>query len=46
MKILIQILGMFLLARLVLDYLATNIFHSRHEVTAAIDTLPRKLSEL
>jgi hypothetical protein len=41
-----QVLGMFLWARLVLDYLATNIFHSRHEIIAAIDTLPRKLSEL
>ena len=38
--------GMFLWARLVLDYLTTNIFHSRHEITTAIDTLPRKLSEL
>ncbi|KAH8747114.1 NACHT domain protein [Hyaloscypha sp. PMI_1271] len=36
--------GMFLWARLVLDYLATNIFHNRHEITAAIDTLPRELS--
>jgi hypothetical protein len=46
MAILTQILGMFLWARLVLDYLATNIFHSRGEITAAINTLPRKLSEL
>ncbi|KAE9369182.1 NACHT domain protein [Stipitochalara longipes BDJ] len=37
--------GMFLWARLVLDCLATNIFHNRHEITAAIDTLPRELSE-
>ncbi|KAL5313042.1 hypothetical protein ACEPPN_019469 [Leptodophora sp. 'Broadleaf-Isolate-01'] len=37
--------GMFLWARLVIDYLATNIFHSCHEITAAIDTLPHKLSE-
>lgn len=46
MTILTQILGMFLWARLVLDYLATNIFHNHHEITAAINTLPRKLSEL
>ena len=46
MTILTQILGMFLWARLVLDYLVVNIFYSRHEITAAIDTLPRKLSEL
>ena len=46
MTVLTRILGMFLWARLVLDYLATNIFHSRHEITAAIDTLPRELSEL
>ena len=37
---------MFLWARLVLDYLAANIFHNRGEITAAINTLPRKLSEL
>jgi hypothetical protein len=41
-----QLLGMFLWARLVLDYLAGNIFHNRHEITAAIETLPRELSEL
>jgi hypothetical protein len=41
-----QLLGMFLWARLVLDYLASNIFHNRHEITAAIETLPRELSEL
>ncbi|KAH7360362.1 NACHT domain protein [Rhexocercosporidium sp. MPI-PUGE-AT-0058] len=37
--------GMFLWARLVLDYVATNIFHSRHEITDAINTLPRELSQ-
>ena len=37
---------MFLWARLVLDYLATNLFHTRHEITAAIDTLPRELTKL
>lgn len=39
-------LGMFLWARLVLDYLATNIFLSRSEIVAAVDILPRELSKL
>ncbi|KAI1255168.1 hypothetical protein MGN70_003232 [Eutypa lata] len=38
--------GMFLWARLVLDYLATNIFLSRSEIVAAVDILPRELSKL
>ena len=37
---------MFLWARLVLDYLATNMFFNRDEILKAADTLPRKLSEL
>jgi uncharacterized protein (DUF2164 family) len=37
---------MFLWARLVLDYLAHNMFYSNQEIRAAIDTLPRKLAEL
>jgi len=40
------LLGMFLWARLVLDYLASNILHSREEVVVAIETLPRELSKL
>ncbi|KAK4163802.1 hypothetical protein QBC43DRAFT_212370 [Cladorrhinum sp. PSN259] len=37
--------GMFLWARLVLEYLSTNIFYSREEILRAAETLPRKLSE-
>lgn len=37
---------MFLWARLVLDYLSTNIFFARDEVREAVDLLPTKLSEL
>ncbi|CCC06355.1 hypothetical protein SMACR_12714 [Sordaria macrospora] len=37
--------GMFLWARLVLDYLSTNIFFSGREVREAVDLLPIKLSE-
>ncbi|KAK0658014.1 hypothetical protein B0T16DRAFT_319952 [Cercophora newfieldiana] len=36
--------GMFLWARLVLEYLATNMFVQKNEVLGAIDTLPRELS--
>ncbi len=39
-------LGMFLWARLVLEYLSTNMFANKSEVMDAVDTLPRKLSEL
>lgn len=37
---------MFLWARLVLDYLSTNILSSRDEVRGAVDMLPAKLGEL
>ncbi|KAH6983392.1 hypothetical protein BKA56DRAFT_583622 [Ilyonectria sp. MPI-CAGE-AT-0026] len=37
--------GMFLWARLVLEYLTTNMFVKKAEVMDAVDTLPRKLSE-
>ncbi|KAK6537155.1 hypothetical protein TWF694_011352 [Orbilia ellipsospora] len=37
--------GMFLWARLVLDYIASNMFYKREEITAAIKTLPRELSK-
>lgn len=37
---------MFLYARLVLDYLSTNIFYSGEEVKTSIDHLPDKLSDL
>jgi DNA-binding Lrp family transcriptional regulator len=38
--------GMFLYARLVLDYLSTNIFYSGEEVRTSINHLPDKLSDL
>ncbi|KAI8626353.1 hypothetical protein F5Y19DRAFT_227422 [Xylariaceae sp. FL1651] len=37
--------GMFLYARLVLDYLASNIFYSGAEMKSSIDELPRELSD-
>ncbi|KAK6335581.1 hypothetical protein TWF696_002349 [Orbilia brochopaga] len=37
--------GMFLWARLVLDYIASNMFYKREEIIAAIETLPRELSK-
>ncbi|KAI0190822.1 hypothetical protein F4808DRAFT_476479 [Astrocystis sublimbata] len=37
--------GMFLWARLVLDYLIHNIFYSSQEVRDAVDTLPRVLAQ-
>ncbi|KAI1173581.1 hypothetical protein F4777DRAFT_557344 [Nemania sp. FL0916] len=37
--------GMFLWARLVLDYLTHNMFYSGQEIREAVDTLPRKLAE-
>ncbi|KAI0804447.1 hypothetical protein GGR55DRAFT_691036 [Xylaria sp. FL0064] len=37
--------GMFLWARLVLDYLTHNMFYSSTEVREAVNTLPRKLAE-
>lgn len=38
-------IGMFLWARLVLEYLTTNMFVRKSEVMESIDTLPRKLSD-
>ena len=38
--------GMFLYARLVLDYLATNIFYSGDEIKISVDQLPEKLTDL
>ncbi|KAK3293870.1 uncharacterized protein B0H64DRAFT_398860 [Chaetomium fimeti] len=37
--------GMFLYARLVLDYLATNIFYNGEEVRTSINHLPNKLTD-
>ncbi|KAK3687800.1 hypothetical protein B0T22DRAFT_489623 [Podospora appendiculata] len=37
--------GMFLWARLVLEYLKNSIFFSREEMLEAVDALPRKLSD-
>ncbi|KAI3324875.1 NACHT domain protein [Xylariaceae sp. AK1471] len=37
--------GMFLWARLVLDYLTHNMFYSSQEIREAVNTLPRKLAE-
>ncbi|TRX91712.1 hypothetical protein FHL15_007494 [Xylaria flabelliformis] len=37
--------GMFLYARLVLDYLGSNLFYSGAEIKASIDELPKELSE-
>ncbi|KAI0867564.1 hypothetical protein GGS24DRAFT_515180 [Hypoxylon argillaceum] len=37
--------GMFLYARLVLDYLATNIFYDGAEIKSSIDALPEELSD-
>lgn len=39
-------IGMFLYARLVIDYLATNIFYNGNEIKASVNQLPRKLREL
>lgn len=41
-----QAIGMFLWARLVLDYITHNMFYSSQEIWDAINTLPRKLAEL
>ncbi len=38
--------GMFLYARLVLDYLSTNIFFSGEEIRTSINHLPEKLTDL
>ncbi|RTE80926.1 hypothetical protein BHE90_004564 [Fusarium euwallaceae] len=37
--------GMFLYARLVMDYLASNIFFSSHELMQSVNQLPQKLAE-
>ncbi|WAO86156.1 NACHT domain-containing protein [Fusarium falciforme] len=37
--------GMFLYARLVMDYLATNIFYSGDEIKQSVNELPRKLAD-
>ncbi|KAL7928885.1 hypothetical protein V8C35DRAFT_221248 [Trichoderma chlorosporum] len=37
--------GMFLYARLVLDYLSTNIFYSGDEILTSVNQLPEKLSD-
>lgn len=39
-------LGMFLYARLVLDYIGANLFYTGDELRAAIDQLPDSLNEL
>lgn len=39
-------LGMFLYARLVLDYIKSNIFYSSDELRTAIDQLPDSLNDL
>lgn len=38
--------GMFLYARLLLDYLSTNIFFSGEEIKMSVYELPARLSEL
>ncbi|RSL55377.1 hypothetical protein CEP54_009422 [Fusarium duplospermum] len=38
--------GMFLYARLVMDYLASNIFYSGDEIKQSVNQLPKKLAEL
>ena len=38
--------GMFLYARLVLDYLAANIFYSGDEMKTSVNQLPEKLNDL
>ncbi|KAI6765229.1 hypothetical protein HG531_012328 [Fusarium graminearum] len=37
--------GMFLYARLVMDYLSSNIFFGGHEIKESVNQLPRKLSD-
>ncbi|KAG8668043.1 hypothetical protein FPOAC1_007404 [Fusarium poae] len=37
--------GMFLYARLVMDYLSSNLFFGRHELKESVNQLPRKLSD-
>jgi hypothetical protein len=38
--------GMFLYTRLVIDYLATNIFYSSDEIKTSVNQLPEKLADL
>ncbi|EHK42609.1 hypothetical protein TRIATDRAFT_224424, partial [Trichoderma atroviride IMI 206040] len=38
--------GMFLYARLVLDYLSTNVFYSCDEIKASVNQLPEKINDL
>ena len=38
--------GMFLWARLVLEYISKNMFYGKAEIQSAIQTLPRELGEL
>lgn len=45
-RIKLTLVGMFLWARLVLDYLSTNLFHTSEEFIEAINMLPRRLSDL
>lgn len=40
------LIGMFLYARLVLDYLSTNIFYSGDEIMTSVNQLPEKLGDL
>jgi len=37
---------MFLWARLVLQYIAKNMFYTKEEIIGALQSLPRELSEL
>lgn len=37
---------MFLYARLVLDYLSTNVFHNCDEIKASVNQLPEKINDL
>ncbi|KAL6914882.1 hypothetical protein FSST1_012642 [Fusarium sambucinum] len=37
--------GMFLYARLVMDYISSNLFFGRHEIKESVNQFPRKLSD-
>lgn len=41
-----SLLGMFLYARLVLDYISSNLFVRSEELNSAIQQLPRELADL
>lgn len=45
-KISDYLIGMFLYARLVSDYLSTNIFYSGDEIMTSVNQLPEKLGDL